>query len=261
MPASLPVRFVDENGRPYDADNPLPTSATLEAGTVNFDTTGLAAETTQAAGNTLLTAIRDAVQALQAIDYAIGSDFQGLATAANQDAMGVLLTAIRDALQTLDNAIAGNEMQVDVLTAPDARESWRISTLSFTTANDTNVDFTVPANTEYQILSVRASLVTTATVGDRQMALQWLDASDNILNEAVAPSVQTASLTRVYQWTPGMVQESDFVTIGSLVWLPMILPSVPLAAGQKLRVLDRAAIAAAADDLTIYVQVASRSVA
>ena len=61
------------------------------------------------------------------------------------------------------------------------RESWRISTLSFTTADDSDNTFTVPANTEYQILSVYVSLVTTATVGNRQMAVQALDASDNVL--------------------------------------------------------------------------------
>jgi len=147
---------------------------------------------------------------------------------------------------------------VDVLTAPDNRESWRISTLAFTTADDSDNTFVVPANTEYEILSIYITLASTATVGNRQMAVQALDASDNIIASLVAAVTQAASLTYRYMFGVGLadavaVRDSTYVTVG--------LPLLFLAAGQKLRVFDKAVVAAAADDMVVRVQIASRSVA
>lgn len=147
---------------------------------------------------------------------------------------------------------------VIVTTLPDSRESWRISTLNFTTADDSDNTFTVPANTEYQILNVYVSLVTTATVGNRQMTVQALDSSDNVIAGARAGAVQAASLTRIYNFAPGMPQDTAFRDTD---YLAVSLPVILLAPGQKLRVYDKAAIAAAADDMIVRVQVASRSIA
>lgn len=148
--------------------------------------------------------------------------------------------------------LASNQSNVPTI------ESWRVSTLSFTTADDSDNTFTVPANTEYQILSVYVSLVTTATVGNRQMAVQALDASDNVLIGARAGAVQAASLTRVYNFAPGLGQDTAFRDTD---YLAVSMPPIFLAAGQKLRVWDKAAVAAAADDMTVRVQIASRSIA
>lgn len=164
-----------------------------------------------------------------------------------------LQTNIAAAIPAGDNNI-GN---VDVVTMPDNRESWRVSTLSFTTADDSDNTWTVPANTEYQILSVYVSLVTTATVGNRQMAVQALDSSNNILIGARAGAVQAASLTRVYNFAPGLPTD---VAFRDTDYLAVSMPPIFLAAGQKLRVWDKAAIAAAADDMTVRIQIASRSI-
>lgn len=45
-------------------------------------------------------------------------DTTGLATSAKQDTQTTELTSIKTAVETIDNAIAGTEMQVDVVTAP-----------------------------------------------------------------------------------------------------------------------------------------------
>jgi hypothetical protein len=139
----------------------------------------------------------------------------------------------------------------------EMRESWRISTLSFTTTNDSDVTFTVPANTEYQVMSVYVSLVTTADVGNRQMVVQALDSSDNVIAGVRAGIVQAASLTRVYMF--GGV--ADMTAFRDTDYLGVAMAPLCLAAGQKLRVYDKAAIAAAADDMVVRVQIASRSVA
>lgn len=139
----------------------------------------------------------------------------------------------------------------------DVRESWRISTLTFNTADDSDNTFVVPDSTEYQILSVYISLTTTATVGNRQMVVQALDASNNVIMGVRAGLTQPASTTRVYEFAPGMVQD---VAFRDTDYASVALPPLMLAGGQKLRVYDKAAVAAAADDMVVNVQIASRSV-
>lgn len=136
-------------------------------------------------------------------------------------------------------------------------ESWRSSTLSSTGTNDSDISFTVPDGVEYQVLSVYVSLTTdTGTAGNRQMAVNALDSSDNIIMAVRAGVTQAATLTRIYQFAPGMVQDAAFrdTDYVSVSMMPMIL-----GPGQKLRIFDKAAIAAAADDMVVRVQIASRS--
>lgn len=139
-----------------------------------------------------------------------------------------------------------------------ADDSWRVSTQSFTTTDDSDVTFTVPALTEWQILSIYVSLTSTATAGNRQMSVRFLDASDNIIGNVRAGIVQAASLTRVYQFAPGVPQDAAFRDTDYLAvsMMPMLL-----APGQKVRILDKAAIAAAADDMVVRMQIAARSIA
>jgi hypothetical protein len=135
-------------------------------------------------------------------------------------------------------------------------ESWRISTLSFTTTNDSDNTFTVPAGTEYQVLSVYVTLATTATVGNRQMVVRALDSSDNVIAEYVAGALQAASLT--YRYLFGTVV--DMTAVRDSTYLGVAMGAIALSAGQKLRVYDKAEVDAAADDMVVRVQIASRSV-
>jgi hypothetical protein len=161
-------------------------------------------------------------------------------------------------VQILDNAISGNEMQVDVLTAPDSRSSWRVSTLSFTTTNDSDTTFTVPATTEYQILSVYVTLASTATVGNRLMVIRFTDTSDVVLGELVAGVTQAASLTYRYMWGPGLAQET---ALRDTTYIANAMMPIFLGAADKIRIYDKTAVDAAADDMTVKIQIASRSVA
>lgn len=145
---------------------------------------------------------------------------------------------------------------VDVLSQPDTRESWRVSTQADAANDDSDKTFTVPADTEWQVLSIYVTLTTTATAGNRQMAVRFLDASNNIIGGVRAGAVQAASLTRIYQFAPGIPQDIAFRDTDYLgvSMMPMVL-----APGQKIQVLDKAAIAVAADDMVVRIQVASRS--
>lgn len=147
---------------------------------------------------------------------------------------------------------------VAVSSLPDTRESWRVSTLSFTTDDDSSETWTVGANTEYQVLSIYISMTTSGDAGNRQMVVQGLTSGDAVLFEVVAGAVQAASTTYRYQFGPGA---NDLTAVRDSTYLSVAMPPLFLSAGQKLKVFDKAAIAAGADDMDVYVQIASRSVA
>jgi len=136
-------------------------------------------------------------------------------------------------------------------------DTWRISTLSLVAADNSDENLIVPANTEYQILSVYISYTSSSTAGNRQLVLQALDADGNVIMAIRAGLVQAATLTRIYQFAPGLVQDAAFrdTDYASVAMMPIML-----TAGQKLHIYDKAAIDATHDDMIVRVQVASRSI-
>lgn len=114
-------------------------------------------------------------------------------------------------------------------------------------ANDSDKTITVPASQVWELQCVHISLVTTATVGNRQVEVRVTDGSDNVIWQGSAGAVQAASLTRVYEFFPSAPLPTAF-TDGKIT-VPM--PAMTLEAGWKIRVLDNAAVDAAADDMTV----------
>jgi hypothetical protein len=147
---------------------------------------------------------------------------------------------------------------VDVLTQPDSRESWRVGLVADVAANDSDKTLTVPAATEYEILSLYVTLATTADVGNRQLVVEFLSAADVMIGQVKAGLTQAASLTYQYVINPGV---DNATAVWATTIVHMRLPHMVLSAGQKVRVYDSAAVAAAADDMTIQMVVAFRSVA
>ena len=116
------------------------------------------------------------------------------------------------------------------------------------TADDSDKSWTVPNNELWRICHVHAILVSTATVGNRQIALEIKDESGNSLMHLEAGAVQAASVTRHYGFLQGIFRETSFVSDELQVPLPI---DCWLKPGWSLRVADDAAIDAAADDLTV----------
>ena len=140
----------------------------------------------------------------------------------------------------------------------ETQESWTTSIQSDVTANDSNKSFTVPAGEEWQILWVYVSLATTATVGNRQLVLRIMAVDTTTVIGAVrAGLVQTASTTRKYMFAPGLTQDIAFrdTDYASVSLMPIVA-----TAGQQILIYDNAAVAAAADDMEVHMQIASRSV-
>jgi hypothetical protein len=122
-------------------------------------------------------------------------------------------------------------------------------------ADDSDKTLTVPAAMSWEIQSIWIELTTTATVGNRQVAIRLTDSADDVIAEVAAGVVQAESLTRNYLFGPGLPDLTSF-RAGDLLMTP--LPPLVLPTGYKIRVLDTAVVAAAADDMIVQALVTER---
>lgn len=116
------------------------------------------------------------------------------------------------------------------------------------TANDSDKTFTVPDNELWRLCHAHVILVTTATVGNRQILLEIADGDGNPVQHLLAGVVQAASLTRHYGFLQGIFRETAFVGDELQVPLPI---DCWLKPGWTLRIADATAVAAGADDMTV----------
>lgn len=119
------------------------------------------------------------------------------------------------------------------------------------TTNDSDKTFTAPDNELWRICHAHVALVSTATVGNRQIEVEVTDADGNTVFDLVAGAVQAASLTRHYGFLQGIARETSFVGSELRVALPIDCYVVP---GGSIRFYDSAAVDAAADDMTVSFQ-------
>jgi hypothetical protein len=150
-------------------------------------------------------------------------------------------------------------LEIDTTTPLNIIDAWRVSLQSDETLNDSDKTFTVPADTEWQILWIWAEFTTTATVGNRQLVIEIQDTANDVIGQPARAGVtQAASLTYYYQFGPGL---ADLVAFRDTDWLSApIPPTTILKAGDIVRVYDNNAVDAAADDLILQMQIAARSV-
>lgn len=145
------------------------------------------------------------------------------------------------------------------VTATDA--TWSTKLVEDEAANDSDKTLTVSTDEEWQILWANVEFAATADVGDRQLVMVVTDASDDVLFLVPAKLVQAESLTYEYMFSPGVADMDTAYQYGTPynVTVPLPAPCV-LSEGYKIRFYDINAIAATADDMTIHMQVAYRSV-
>lgn len=136
-------------------------------------------------------------------------------------------------------------------------DGWIATLQSEEALNDSDKTFTVPAGTEWELSTISVELVSTATVGNRQMEIRITDGSDDVIGRVRAGIVQAASLTRNYMFGVGL---PDLAAFRDTDLLMTPLPALVLPAGYKIRVLDKAAIDAAADDMDVQMMVKARLV-
>lgn len=125
------------------------------------------------------------------------------------------------------------------------------------TADDSDRSIVVSAERRYKIIYGQILLVTTADVGNRQIALEVIDDSANVIFRSLAGAVQAASLTREYHFAPNPVREAAFVNGQIMVPIP---PELIMLPGWTLRLYDTAVIAVAADDMTTAFVIEDRDI-
>ena len=136
-------------------------------------------------------------------------------------------------------------------------DGWEIETLALEGANDSDKHVTVPANTLYQVLWVWVELTTSATVGNRQVAVEIQDAAADVIGQVRVGQVQAASLTRYYMLAPAL---ADHLAFRDTDYLMTPMPSTLILGPQQvLRVFDQNIIDVNADDMVVQIQIASRA--
>lgn len=120
------------------------------------------------------------------------------------------------------------------------------------TANDSNKSFIVPNGEMWKLNSIYVVLTTDATVGNRQMVFEAVNASGVVVGRISAGAVQAASTTRRYLCMQGTYRETAFINTDIQVPIPMdsFLPS-----GFSLHVYDSAEISPGGDDMTVSASV------
>lgn len=103
----------------------------------------------------------------------------------------------------------------------------------------------VVPNASVLIDYVQAVVVSSGTVGNRQLALEVFDGTNVVFRSTMGPP-QAASLTRRYTWIAGVVRDTTFAggSDEAVAPLPVALRLYP---GQTLRIVDRTNVDAAGD--------------
>lgn len=120
------------------------------------------------------------------------------------------------------------------------------------TDDDSDKTFTVTALKDWIVKLIHVKLVTSADVGDRQIAVIFTTAADVEIMRVIAGAVVAASTTRYITFGMGLANMAAFVDTDQIT---QHLPEVQLPAGYKIRVYDSAAVAAAADDMHVQMLV------
>lgn len=134
-------------------------------------------------------------------------------------------------------------------------DDWSLSTEGTVLTNASSAEWTVPANTIWEIRSIYVEYVASGTAGSRQLAIESLNSGGTVIGNLRAGAVLTAGGTGIYQFGPGLQQETTFRDTN---YIAQMMYPIALGAGQKLKVYDKALIGTASDDVSIYMQVASR---
>lgn len=130
-----------------------------------------------------------------------------------------------------------------------------ITTVHDSTANDSNKSFTVPTGKRWELKYIQALLACTATVGNRHLEVQFLDASSNVIFETEYITLVASEVGRVVL-IPGASRATGISVWGDTTAKGNVftLPPMYLDAGMSIKVWDLSAVDAAADDLTVSLQ-------
>jgi len=136
--------------------------------------------------------------------------------------------------------------------------AWRVTTTKDENLNDSDKLFTVPASTEWQILSIWVEYTSSATIGARQLEIQLQDNVGSVIAQWQAGMGQDSSLT--YKYLFGIAIPDLLYLRDTGYLMTPIIGMTFLAAGQKIRVWDNKAKDVAVDDMLVRIEHAYRDI-
>jgi hypothetical protein len=129
---------------------------------------------------------------------------------------------------------------------------WRIGILENETTDDSDKIFTVPYNTEWQVLWIWIEYTSTATSGSRRAEIQFQSSGSSVIAQWQAGAEQDISLTYKYLFGTGV---SDLLAVrdSNYIMTPLMGASF-LSEGQKIRIWDNKQIDATGDDMIVRME-------
>jgi hypothetical protein len=122
--------------------------------------------------------------------------------------------------------------------------------LSDTAANDNDKTFTNSAHRQWNVKSIYVKMVTQTDVGNRNMAVRFLDGAGATIGEFRAGAVQANATTRYYHFTPSA---TDLTGFRDTDFLSTPIPDIPLPKNFAVQVLDDNDIGSSdADDMSVW---------
>ncbi len=143
---------------------------------------------------------------------------------------------------------------------PQLEREFQPKTVSDVTTADSDKTFTVPANCQWKIAEIWVELTSTATVGNRVLAVDIQTSGGTVIGGITSAAQQAAS--KLYQYS--IAPENNFQTSPTIASPAVIRVSLPISgrlldSGQKIRVYEIEGVDAAADDMLVYLTVHERS--
>lgn len=138
------------------------------------------------------------------------------------------------------------ELAEKVLPVYKVNPKGRFISIVDATLNDSNKSFTVPEGKTWKLLYGHISLITTATVGNRNMNIRFLDDAGNIMFNIKPNNNQAASLTEDYNLYTNRPIET--LPGNHLISIPNV---AILLENWVINVRDDQVIDVAADDMTV----------
>jgi len=135
-------------------------------------------------------------------------------------------------------------------------DEWSIAVINDVTASDNDKTLTVPADREYQVLSIQVDYYAFADVATRQLEIDFRDTDDNIFTQIRTGVTQTASTTGHYSIAPSLADHGAFRDTNYL--MTPLPPTLFLQPNEDIRIWDNNATAN--DTMIVRVRVAERVV-
>ena len=132
--------------------------------------------------------------------------------------------------------------------------TWKLAKKADSTTVGNIVDFANTGDRMWHVLWAHITLATSDSAGNRQLIMQIIDSDATVEAEFRAGAVQAASLTRYYQFGPGLDDMTGFRDTDYLsITLP---PTVIIESGQTVRFIENSSVDTSSDNLDVYMHIA-----